>query len=47
MKNRLNTSIAGAFAFMAIVSVCTTACSGAKAEGHTYAGNGGVVKIEF
>ena len=47
MKNRFKTSIARTFAFMAIVSVCTTACSGAKAEGHTYTGNGGVVKIEF
>ena len=47
MKNRFNTSIARTFALMAIVSVCSTACSGAKAEGHTYTGNGGVVKIEF
>ena len=47
MKNRVKASIARAFAFMAILSVCATACSGARAEGHTYTGNGGIVKIEF
>lgn len=47
MKYRLNTSIARALAFTAIVSVCTIACGGSKAEGHTYSGNGGVVRIEF
>ena len=47
MKNRFKTSIARAFAFMAILSICTTGCGGAKAEGHKYTGNGGVVKIEF
>ncbi len=47
MKNRFKTSIARAFAFMAILSVCTTACGGATAEGDTYTGNGGIVKIEF
>jgi hypothetical protein len=47
MKRRCNTSISRALTFIAIVSVCTTACGGPKAEGHTYSGNGGVVKIEF
>ena len=47
MKNGFKTSIARAFAFVAILSVYTTGCSGAQAEGHTYTGNGGVVKIEF
>ena len=47
MKNGSKTSTAGAVAFIAILSVCTTACGGAKAEGHTYSGNGGVVRIEF
>jgi hypothetical protein len=47
MKNRFKPAILPACACMAILSVCTTACSGAKAEGHTYAGNGGIVRIEF
>ena len=47
MKNRFKTSIARTFAFMAILSVYITACGGTKAEGHTYTGNGGIVKIEF
>ena len=47
MKNRFKTSIARSFAVTAILSVCITACGGTKAEGHTYTGNGGVVKIEF
>jgi hypothetical protein len=44
---KVKTSIAQTFVFVATLTVCTTGCSGAKAEGHTYTGNGGVVKIEF
>ena len=47
MKYTSRTLIAWPVALIAIVSVCTTACSGANAEGHTYSGNGGIVKIEF
>jgi hypothetical protein len=32
---------------IAVLGACTAGCGGAKAEGHTYSGNGGVVKIEF
>ena len=47
MKGMFNKSIARAVVFIAVLSVCTTACGGAGAEGKTYSGNGGVVKIEF
>jgi hypothetical protein len=47
MKNRFNTSSARTAAVIAVLSACATGCGGAKAEGHTYSGNGGVVKIEF
>lgn len=47
MKNRSGAPIARAVTLVAILGVCTTSCGGAKAEGHTYTGNGGVVKVEF
>ena len=47
MKSMFNRPIAQAAAFIAILSVCTTACGGPGAEGKTYSGNGGVVKVEF
>jgi|SoiMethySBSTD1v2_1073268.scaffolds.fasta_scaffold725809_2 hypothetical protein len=30
-----------------MLAVAVTGCGGSAAEGHTYAGNGGMVKIEF
>lgn len=47
MKSMFSRPIARAAAFIAILSVCTTACAGPKVDGKTYSGNGGVVKIEF
>jgi len=43
MKNRLGVSKAAAFA---LLIVSATNCGG-SAQGNTYSGNGGVVKIEF
>lgn len=47
MKTTFNTSTLRVLAFAAIASLCTTACGGSKAEGHTYAGADGVVRVEF
>jgi hypothetical protein len=47
MKNIFNTSIARGLVFIPVLSVGLTACGGPKAEGHTYAGGGGVVQVEF
>ena len=47
MRNRLSTSTARVLALVATLGPFATACGGKKVEGNTYAGNGGVVKIEF
>lgn len=47
MRNRFNTSNAWTVAVVAALSAGTAGCGSAGAEGHTYSGNGGVVKIEF
>lgn len=47
MNYKFNESISRAMVVTAIVGICATACGGPTAEGHIYAGGGGVVKIEF
>lgn len=47
MKQGINTSIVRTLVLTALLSLCTTACGGPKAEGHIYAGGGNIVKIEF
>jgi hypothetical protein len=46
MKNRCNSSYQLALGTVLILGVLLTGCGG-KLEGSTYAGNGGVVQIEF
>ena len=47
MKSRFTGSTARTVAVVAILTVGASACGGATAAGHTYSGNGGIVKIEF
>jgi hypothetical protein len=46
MKKTFNASNAAKLATLALLGVATPACGG-SVEGSTYAGNGGIVKIEF
>lgn len=47
MKNLFNPPNARTAAVIAVLGACTAACGGASPEGHTYSGNGGIVRIEF
>jgi hypothetical protein len=47
MSNTSNTSIARNAAFFAALTACAVGCGGAAVGGHTYSGNGGIVRVEF